>query len=190
MSEPSAEPTPNDEAPGNDQEPDAGKTFTQEELNRIVADRVTRVKNQYSDYSQLKAAAKELESVRNANKSEQERIADAARSEGAQSAMQKAHAHLIQSEARALAAAAKFRDPSDAVAFLGDLSSVAVGDDFSIDTKALQASLNDLAKNKPYLLAEEKPTRPTGDAGQGPRGTSGPANMNDLIRQRMQAPRT
>jgi Cu/Zn superoxide dismutase len=95
--------------------------------------------------------------------------------------MQAANRRLVQAEARALAASSKFRDPSDAVAFLGDLSKVPVDTDGRVDTKALTSRLNDLAKQKPYLLIEEKPTRPTGDAGQGPRQTAGPSNMNALI---------
>lgn len=99
--------------------------------------------------------------------------------------MQTANQRLVRAEARALAASAKFRDPSDAVAFLGDLSTVRVSSEGDVDADSLKAALNDLAKAKPYLLAEEKPTRPTGDAGQGPRD-SGPIDgrswMNEAIR--------
>jgi hypothetical protein len=131
------------------------------------------------------AAAKRLEELEAASKSDLERAVDAARKEGAQAATQTANARLVKAEARALAASAKFRDPSDAVAFLGDLSSVKVDSEGSVDTTALERALADLAKAKPYLLAEEPPTRPTGNPGQGPRD-NGPAGhgalMNDLIR--------
>jgi hypothetical protein len=138
------------------------------------------------------ARAKEFESYRDkvakleeAGKSDLEKAVEAARKEGAQTAMQTANARLVKAEARALAASAKFRDPSDAVAFLGDLSTVRVSSEGDVDADSLKAALDDLAKAKPYLLAEEKPTRPTGDAGQGPRD-AGPVDgrhwMNEAIR--------
>lgn len=128
------------------------------------------------------AARVRLEKLEEASKSELQRAVDAARQEGAQSAMQAANARLVRSEARALAAAAKFRDPSDAVAFLGDLDGVTVTESGDVDAKALSAALTDLAKQKPYLLAEDRPTRPQGDAGQGPRADGAPTNMNDFVR--------
>jgi hypothetical protein len=163
----------------------AGKTFTQDDVNRIVADRVARTQQKFADYDQLKSAAAELDKVRDASRSDLERAVEAARKEGAQVATQAANSRLVKAEARALAAGAKFRDPSDAVAFLGDLSSVKVTADGDVDTASLEKALADLAKAKPYLLAEEPPTRPVGDPGQGPRD-SAPAShgalMNDLIR--------
>jgi hypothetical protein len=163
------------------QQQEAGKTFTQEELNRIVSERVARAKASFGDYDELKKRASEYDKIAEKSKTDLERAVDAARNEGAQTAMQKANARLVKAEARALAAANKFRDPSDAVAFLGDLSDVSVTDDGEVDAKKLSAALTELAKQKPYLLVEEKPTRPTGDAGQGPRAPGGPTNMNALL---------
>jgi hypothetical protein len=160
------------------QESDQGKTFTQDEVNKIIADRVARAKP--ADYSDLKAKAAEYDKLAEKSQTETERLVNAARKETEQSVVQKFNRRIVQSEARALAASAKFRDPSDAVAFLGDLSQIQVTDD-GVDVKALNSALADLAKQKPYLLIDEKPTRPEGDVGQGPRGNSGPANMNSLL---------
>lgn len=162
-----------------------GKTFSQEDVNRIVADRVARTQQKYADYDDLKAAAAELNKVRDASRTDMERAVEAARKEGAQAATATANSRLVKAEARALAASAKFRDPSDAVAFLGDLSAVKVDAQGEVDTASLERALTDLAKAKPYLLAEEPPSRPTGDPGQGPRDsapTSHDAVMNSLIR--------
>ena len=161
---------------------DAGKTFTQDELNRIVAERVSRAQAKFADYGELKTKAAELDKVRDANKTDLERHVEAARKEGQSEAAKAYNRQLVQAKAEALAASSKFRDPADAVAFLGDLSKVSVDPDtLQVDTKALPAALADLVKQKPYLLVEDKPTRPTGDAGQGPRTTAGPSNMNALI---------
>lgn len=63
------DPTP-DPARGED-----GKTFTQADLDRIVADRLKREQTKYSDYADLKAKADKLDQLEQANKSEVERAA-------------------------------------------------------------------------------------------------------------------
>jgi hypothetical protein len=49
---------------------------TQDDLNRIVADRVSREKANYADYDQLKAAAEELARLKDAEKTDLERQAE------------------------------------------------------------------------------------------------------------------
>jgi hypothetical protein len=181
MSEAAPE-APATEAPA-EQAPE--KTFTQADLDRIVQDRVARAKASYSDYDDLKAKASKLDELSERSKTDLERAVEAARKEGAQTATQAANARLVRAEAKALAASAKFRDPLDAVAFLGDLGSVKVNNQGEVDTDSLKTALAELAEAKPYLLLEEKPTRPTGDAGQGPRDDGpldGAQAMNQLIR--------
>jgi hypothetical protein len=51
------------------------KTFTQADLDRIVADRLGRERGKYGDYEQLKSAAAELEKIKEAQASEAERTA-------------------------------------------------------------------------------------------------------------------
>lgn len=135
------------------------------------------------------ARAKEFESYRDkvakleeASKTDLERAVEAARREGAQTALSAVNQRLVKAEARALAASAKFRDPSDAVAFLGDLSAVRVSTEGDVDSESLKKALDELAKTKPYLLEEDKPTRPQGDAGQGPRQGAAAFDMNQMIR--------
>lgn len=129
------------------------------------------------------AAAKRLEELEAANKSELERAVDAARKEGESAAQQRANARLVAAEARAAAASKQFRDASDAVRFL-DLSAVAVNDDGDVDADAIGKQLDQLAKEKPYLLNDPRPTRPQGDVGQGPRHPVAPEVTPGLGRLR------
>lgn len=55
---------------------DEGKTFTQADIDRIVADRLSREKNKYSDYEDLKAKAEKFDQAEAANKSEADKLRD------------------------------------------------------------------------------------------------------------------
>lgn len=61
--------TVNQEKATNDQSTET-KTFTQDELNAIVNDRLGREKAKYSDYAELKAKASKLDEIEEANKTE------------------------------------------------------------------------------------------------------------------------
>jgi hypothetical protein len=58
---------------GGGQNGDAGKTFTQADLDRIVAERLGRERSKYGDYDQLKAAADELAKLKEAQATEAEK---------------------------------------------------------------------------------------------------------------------
>lgn len=124
------------------------------------------------DLPKLQARVEELES---AGKSEAEKAAETARREGRTEAMKTANGRLVQAEARALAAEAKFRDPARAVRLLDGLDDVTVADDGTVDTAAIRKQLDELAKDADYLLAGDpeppKPTPPKPDPSQGPRGS-------------------
>lgn len=64
------------------------KTFTQEELNSIVSERLKRESSKYEDYEELKAKAARLDELEEANKSEIEKA--------------KAKAEKLQSELEAI----------------------------------------------------------------------------------------
>lgn len=53
---------------------DANKTFTQEELDRIVGERIGRERAKYADYNDLKTAAQKLEELEAANQSDLEKV--------------------------------------------------------------------------------------------------------------------
>jgi hypothetical protein len=50
------------------------KTFTQEELERIIAERLRREREKYKDYNELKKAAEELQKLKEAQMTEQEKL--------------------------------------------------------------------------------------------------------------------
>ena len=53
------------------------KTFTQSELNAIIADRISEVKQKYSDYDDLKAKATKFDEAEEASKSELQKATEA-----------------------------------------------------------------------------------------------------------------
>lgn len=52
------------------------KTFTQDEVNKIVGERLAREKAQFADYEDLKVKAARLDEIESANKSELEKATD------------------------------------------------------------------------------------------------------------------
>lgn len=161
-----------DDKGGKDDQPaDYKPPATQADLDRIISERLRRqAETKFGDYDDLRTKAAEADKAREAAMSDAERAVEAARKEGESAAQERANARLIRSEARALAATAKFRDPSDAVAFL-DLAKVSVNDEGDVDAKAIRDQLKTLADSKPYLVDDGKTPRPKPDKGQG--GTGG-----------------
>jgi hypothetical protein len=152
------------DAPPADAPPE--KTFTQADVDRLIADRLKRAKP--ADYDDLKAKAQQFDDLQAANASELEKAVKAARDEGRTEVLTAANARLVSAEARALAAEMQFRKPAHAVRLI-DLNEVAVGDDGDVDTAAVRKLLDDLAKDDPLLLAVPDDGRPKGDVDQGVR---------------------
>jgi hypothetical protein len=50
---------------------------SQEDLNRVIADRISRERGKYADYDDLRAKAARLAEIEEANKSEAQKLADA-----------------------------------------------------------------------------------------------------------------
>ncbi|MGB9613895.1 MAG: capsid assembly scaffolding protein Gp46 family protein [Fervidobacterium sp.] len=50
------------------------KTFTQEELDRIINERLERERKKYADYNNLKKAAEELQKIKESQMTEQEKL--------------------------------------------------------------------------------------------------------------------
>lgn len=163
---------------------DEDKTFTQAEVDAIVRKRAERVAaDKYSDYNELKAAKARLDEIEAANATELEKAVAKARAEGAAEVQSKADQRLINAEARAIAAAEKFRNPGLAVKAI-DLSGVKVGDDGTPDAKAIKELLSALAADEPYLI-DAGPQRPAVDPTQGrPVGTPSKAEEGRAEAQR------
>lgn len=152
---------------------DEPRTFTQEDVDRIVKDRLARVKAEPpADYDDLKAKAAKLDELEQANKTELEKaIARAEQAEQvAKAAADRARRADIKSAVTSAATVAGAVDPDAVLALLGD-DAVTVGDDGQV-TGADEA-VKALLESKPYLVgkpansAETKPA-PSGDGG--PRG--------------------
>lgn len=140
---------------------DAGK----QAIDRMKAERNAATKR-------AAAAEAELEKLRTAGLSEQERAVSAARKEGETEATKRANDRIVRSEAKVLAATAKFRDPGDVIAQLGtQLADITVDDDGEVDQKALKKLVDDLATAKPYLLDTGSTTATAADAGIGTTGS-------------------
>lgn len=144
---------------------DAPKTFTQADIDRIVADRVTRERAKYSDYDDLKKRAA-------AAMTDQEKAVTAAEERGKSTALAAISARMAKAELRA-AAAGKV-DDATLTGFLeyADLSKF-VGADGEPDAKQIAAAITSLGGG-------ERATNFDGGA----RTNSGkPADMNALIRR-------
>ena len=133
----------------------------------VVSARVQRERDRHAaETRELREKASKYDEGLEAAKTEQERAVEAAKAEGRTEALSTANARLVQSEARALAAEAKFRNPTLAVRAV-DLSGVTVSDDGTPDAEAIKAKLTELSTAEPYLIDDVAATRPKPDRGQG-----------------------
>jgi hypothetical protein len=125
---------------------------------------------------ELEPLARKAKELEDAQKSEQERLAEQLKA--AEERINTVRQRAVRSEVRALAAA-EFADPDDAHAFL-NLDDF-VDDEGDIDSDRIRDSLADLLKRKPHLAkpADTSPRRPApdrtqGSSGNGNRSTSDP----------------
>ena len=149
------------------------RTFTQTDLDKIVADRLARERAKYADYDTLKSKAEQLEA---ANKSEIEKMAErAAKAEAAlEKERREAKRATLTAEAKAAALGLKFKaDKLDRVLRLIDLN-----DDSTNET--VTAALQTLSKEMPELL--ERPTIANTGAVNPARGTE---QANETREQRL-----
>lgn len=157
------------EPPAGKQDPPAGsdRTFTQAEVDAMIRRRAERVAaEKYGDYDDLKAKAQRLAEIEAANATELEKATKKAKDEGRLEILSSANEKLVRAEARALAAEAKFKNPNLAVKAI-DLKGVKVDDDGNVDSEAVKALLEALAKDEPYLVDDGKGGRPKPDLDQG-----------------------
>lgn len=80
-----------------------GKTFTQEELNAIVQDRLTRDRQKYADYDELKEKAGKFDQLEEASKSELQKMTEKA--DALQTELDKLKSENLVREARQKVAA-------------------------------------------------------------------------------------
>lgn len=156
---------------------------SQEDLDRIVAARLSRERARYADYDDLKAKASKLDEIEQASATDLEKAVKKARDEATAEATAATRAVLVQAEARALAAAARFRNPGDAIALLAaekKLDGIKV-DGAVVDQDAVKAAVEQLAKDRPYLLDTGATPGVVPGAGAKDTGSAKPKNLTDAI---------
>lgn len=168
-------------AGGDDPDPPE-KTFTQADVDRIVQDRLGRVKPEPpADYAELQAAKKRLDELETAGKTEVERAtaqittltserdaAHAARDQAITDAKNERLRAAIVSEA----AKQKAVDPDDVFALLPK-DAVTIGDDGQVT--GAEGAVKALLEAKPHLVGSTTPPRPKPDAAQGNRSDETPS---------------
>lgn len=145
------------------------KTFTQEQIDKIVKDRLERQRQQFAGFDDLKKKAEEWDKLQEEQKDELTKANDRATKaeEERERALQTANERLLRGEVKAAAAKAGFIDPDDAFALL-NRSEAKIDDDGNVD--GIDEALKALAEAKPHLIAD---TRPGGSADGGARGGDG-----------------
>jgi membrane protein involved in colicin uptake len=143
--------------------PDAGNTEgapageqQEQEPAAPTAEDVKKLKEALAkERSANKLTAKELATLKAEreaqNKTPEEQQIEAARREGETAAEKRANERLVKAELKA-AAKGKLTNTADALVFI-DLSSIEVGDDGEVDADALEAAIDNLLTERPYLGA-------------------------------------
>lgn len=165
---PDSTPSPADAAASQDGAPSSGeqpqdgeRTFTQSDVDRIIAGRLSK----FSDYDDLKAQVEEQQ--RNAQ-TETERAVSDARKQARAEALAEANARLIRSEARGIAADLGWLYPADAHLFITGREDL-TDDNGEPDAEAIEKALREEAEKRPALVRKvEEDTPPAAsDAGIG-----------------------
>jgi hypothetical protein len=150
------------------------KTFTQDDVERMISDRLARERSKTADYDQLKEKAGKWDKHEADSASELEKATKKAADEAAEAARAEVRVERVLDKIE-VAAAGKFADPEDAQLHLGKRAQEFIGKDGSIDTKAIAAAVEQLLKDKPHLAAKTTTPDPAdaGRAGLGGQGGSG-----------------
>ncbi len=122
------------------------KTFTQEQVNRMIQERVARVKHEEpADYAELKAKAERLDEIAEANKSDLQKATDAAAKAKATADEWKAKFEALEAEQARMASVTEFAAK------------------FKVDAGTLSRMSGDVEENAKYLadLETARPKYPT-----------------------------
>lgn len=173
---------------GNNQESNndtSEATFTQDQVNAIVAERVQRVKKGFEDYEALKEQANAFAAYKEA---EQERL-DAAKQEAATEALNAVTAERNQERIEsliALEAKGLFADTSDALLHLKDSTSDFINEDNTVNAEAIKTAVGTLLEQKPHLRAQGPEQPGLLDVGLGRDGSAPPMTSADQFKAFMQ----
>lgn len=124
---------------------------SQEDLDRIIGERLSRERGKYADYDDLKAKAAKFDEVDAASKTELQRLQDAVAERDAKIASLPNEVRRQAIHFASLATSRGFIDPEDAL----------IGIDADLaDDAAVKAALDDLAERKPHLVREAPTKKP------------------------------
>jgi hypothetical protein len=171
------------------------KKFTQDDLNKFLAERLGRVKTKYADYDDLKTKASEyekaLEEKRLAELSAQERAEEIAKKYEAERNEYAKQLEELKSQAQRekivnafIKAAPSANIPSDridAALKLADLSAVSIGEN---GVEGLETVMGTLVEQYGFLAETKRPQKPIGDATNSPKDTADKTSeqlLNDAI---------
>jgi hypothetical protein len=164
-------------------QPQAPQTFNSDDVERIVKDRLDRERKKFEGFDELKAKAQKYDEIEAQNATELEKAIKKADAEARADVSAKTNLRLIGAEAKAAAAAMGFNDPADAVIQLRDkFSGIKVTDDGDVDEEAVKALIDQLAKDKPYLVKTDS-GRPTPLPGQGQHQTPPNSGRDQAMEQ-------
>lgn len=161
---------------------------TQADLDRIIADRVARVKAKPpADYAELQSKAARLDEIEAANKSELEKAQSmiAELTKRAETAESERRVEII---GRAVVSEASRQGAVDPDAVLALLDRDAVTIDDAGRVTGAETAVKALLEAKPYLKAvageegHHEPRHPLLDLGQGARGAPPALNSDDLVK--------
>lgn len=139
-------------------DPDAGtKTLTQDEVNRIVAERVRKEREKYSDYDVLKEKAEKHDAAEEAKKTEAQKEADARAAREREDAVKSAAAdrRLITADIKSHAAG-RVHNLDHVVALLIGSEEIKVKGD---SVEGAKEALDALLKEHPYLEKKADPKK-------------------------------
>lgn len=168
----------------------AEKTFTQAELDEIIAKRIARVEKKYEGFDDLKTKLSEYES-----QAEEKRQSELTDLQKAQEQAQQFEAQLAELKSQVEAKDKAIRDQAiknefikvassaniidlDAAMALSDLSAVEIGEDGEVN--GVYDVIKTLVENKPYLVAK-KQTQPIGTATNGGSGGQSEKTAEQLL---------
>lgn len=160
---------------------DEPKPMTQADIDAIVKDRLARETKKYADYDDAKAKAKELDELKAAGASEQEKAVTAARDEATTAATLKFGEKLAGAEIKA-ALTGIVPDPASIVEDLNLTKYVTK--DGEVDEAAVAALK---AKYEALKPTDDGKGRPKGDKGQGAGGAGGETDFRKATKEEVDA---
>lgn len=168
----------------------AEKTFTQAQLDELIAKRIERERKKFADYDEIKAKADEyaaeLEAKRQAELTETERAQELAKQfEEEKNALtaqlealrKQSEQERICNEFTKVASSANIEYIDDAIA-LADLSAVSIDEDGKV--VGMDDVVKTLVENKPFLVAK-KQKQPIGTATNGGSGGQSEKTAEQLL---------